>query len=159
MITRHVWAWKSVYYMISNNIVCTPREGGGREIKQYKRRLHKQSLWGRGGIGGAGAWENRCRTGTGDGRRKGGKRDLYYDGKVRDKFKKASFCYFSLRVAAPSLSPLFLCHGEGVATRRLSLFVTAYHPVKEIPCKQRFLSCMAFNIYEVIHVACLSRSC
>ena len=114
-----------------------------------------------GGIGG----REPKRTGagrvreTGDGRRKGGKRDLYDDGKARDKFKKASFCYFSLRVAAPSLSPLFLCQGEGVATRRLSFFVTAYHPVKEIPCKQRFLSCMAFNIYKVIHVACLSRSC
>ena len=74
---------------------------------------------------------------------------------ARDKFKKASFCYFSLRVAAPSLCPLFLCQGEGVATRRLSLFVTASHPVKEIPCKPRVLSCMAFNVYEVIHMACL----
>ena len=109
-----------------------------------------------GGDRGAGTGENRCRTGTGDGRRKGGKRDLFDDGKARDKFKKASFCYFSLRVAAPSLSPLFLCQGEGVATRRLSLFVTAYHPVKEIPCKQSFLSYMAFNIYEVMHSRGLS---
>ena len=157
MTTRHVWAWKSVYYMIGNNIVCTPREGGGGGKLNNTNGDCTSKVCG--GDRRAGAWENRCRTGTGDGRRKGGKRDLYDDGKARDKFKKASFCYFSLRVAAPSLSPLFLCQGEGVATRRLSLFVTAYHPVKEIPCKQRFLSCMAFNIYEVIHVACLSRSC
>ena len=27
-----------------------------------------------------------------------------------------------------------------------------------IPYEQRFLSCMAFSVYEVIRVACLSRS-
>ena len=27
------------------------------------------------------------------------------------------------------------------------------------PCEQRFLSCMAFSVYEVVRVACQSRSC
>ena len=27
-----------------------------------------------------------------------------------------------------------------------------------LPCEQRFLSCMAFSVYEVICVACVSRS-
>ena len=27
-----------------------------------------------------------------------------------------------------------------------------------IPCEQRFLSCMAFSVYKVVRVACLSRS-
>ena len=28
-----------------------------------------------------------------------------------------------------------------------------------LPGEQRFFSCMAFSVYEVVHVACLSRSC
>ena len=33
------------------------------------------------------------------------------------------FYSYSLRVAAPSLSPFFLCRGEGAATRRLLLLI------------------------------------
>ena len=29
---------------------------------------------------------------------------------------------------------------------------------KTLPCEQKFLSCMAFSVYEVIRVACLSRT-
>ena len=29
---------------------------------------------------------------------------------------------------------------------------------KKLPCEQRFLSCMSFNVYEVVCVACLSHS-
>ena len=46
---------------------------------------------------GAGARENRGREGTGDGRRKGGKRDLL-DGGKREKLKKASFRYLLLLI-------------------------------------------------------------
>ena len=28
---------------------------------------------------------------------------------------------------------------------------------KWVPCEQRFLSCMAFSVYEVVRVACQSR--
>ena len=30
---------------------------------------------------------------------------------------------------------------------------------KQLPWEQRLLSCMAFSVYEVIRVACLSRNC
>ena len=29
---------------------------------------------------------------------------------------------------------------------------------KWVPCEQRFLSCMAFTVYEIVRVACQSRS-
>ena len=29
---------------------------------------------------------------------------------------------------------------------------------RRVPCEQKFLSCMAFSVYEVDRVACLSRS-
>ena len=40
-----------------------------------------------------------------------------------------------------------------VAGERLFLNV-----LSTLPCQQEFLSCMAFNIYKVVRVACLSRS-
>ena len=49
---------------------------------------------------GAGARENRGRRGTGDGRRKGGRRDLYDGGKRERNSKRQSFaiCYSLLPV-------------------------------------------------------------
>ena len=35
---------------------------------------------------------------------------------------------------------------------------TVISATEHLPCEQRFLSCTAFNIYEVVRVACLSRS-
>ena len=29
---------------------------------------------------------------------------------------------------------------------------------RRVPCEQKFLSCMAFSVYEVVRVACLPRS-
>ena len=47
---------------------------------------------------GAGARENRGQKGTGDGRRKGGKRDLYDGGKRERNSKEASFRYLLLLI-------------------------------------------------------------
>ena len=45
-------------------------------------------------------------------------------------------------------------HPAGVATLRLSSFFILSSLV--LPCEQRFLSWVAFSVYEVVRVACLS---
>ena len=64
-------------------------------------------MWGGGGGGDrwAGARENSGREGYGDGRRKGGKRDLYHDRKKEKKFKRASFRYLLLITSSQRNEP------------------------------------------------------
>ena len=39
-----------------------------------------------------------------------------------------------------------------------NLLIELHAPGDELPCKQRSLSSMAFSVYEVVRVACPSRS-
>ena len=73
---------------------------------------------------GAGARENRGGTGTGDGRGKGRKRDLYDGGKLEKNSK-------TLASPADILRRVSRCLRGRLQKGKLSLFVTAYHPVKE----------------------------
>ena len=54
---------------------------------------------------------------------------------------------------------LMNCILNDIATCDLIFYFSDYvFTLLLLPCEQRFLSCMAFSVYEVICVACVSRS-